>query len=202
MYPDWTDRPFNCGGSPVESNIKKNLVLILNNKRYNPQDFIDIGAKVARKAGDIEVYAVAAGSPSSILEARAWQRPTLTVAFSTAGAFSPVRGPLLIGRRIEKLDQSEALKQAGVSVPPVRLFEPGMKLDPSIWGDYVLLKPVPLEASSHGGRHSALPVIAAGENDPCGFPSASPGTQTSNDGTEVHRYGRVSLQIPCSHALR
>ena len=134
----------------MASNIKKNLILVLNNKRYNPQDFIDIGAKVARKAGDIEVYAVTAGSPASILEAKAWQRPTLTVAFSTAGAFNPVRGPLLIGRRIEKLDQSEALKRAGISVPPVRQFEPGMKLDPDFWGGYVLLKPAPLEASSHG----------------------------------------------------
>src|SRR5829696_8698603 len=146
----WTDSTFNCGVLPVASIIKKNLVLVLNNKRYNPQDFIDIGGRVARKASDIEVYAVTAGSPPSILEAAAWQRPTLTVAFSTAGAFSPVRGSLLIGKRIEKLDQAEALERAGVSVPPVRLFEPGLQLDPSIWGDYVLLKPTPLEASSHG----------------------------------------------------
>jgi len=134
----------------VVSIVKKNLVLVLNNKRYNPQDFIDIGGRVARKASDIEVYAVTAGSPPSILQAAAWQRPTLTVAFSTAGAFSPVRGSLLIGKRIEKLDQAEALDRAGVSVPPVRLFEPGLQLDRSIWGDYVLLKPTPLEASSHG----------------------------------------------------
>jgi hypothetical protein len=134
----------------MASNVKTNLVLVLNNKRYNPQDFINIGARVARKANDIEVFAVTAGSPPSILDSAAWQRPTLTVAFSTGGAFSPVRGPLLIGRRIEKLDQSEALKRAGVSVPLVQPFEPGMKLHRDLWGDFVLLKPAPLEASSHG----------------------------------------------------
>jgi hypothetical protein len=129
---------------------EKNLILVLNNKRYNPKDFIDIGARVARNARDIEVHAVAAGSPSSVLASDVWRRPTVTVAFSTTGAFSPVRGPLLIGKRIEKLQQIETLQHAGVSVPPAQAFEPGMKLDASVWGQYVLLKPIPLEASSHG----------------------------------------------------
>lgn len=129
---------------------RKNLILVLSNKRYNPQDFIDIGARIARRADDIEVYALTAGSPASILEATAWKRPTLTVALSTEGAFTPVRGPLLIGRRVEKLQQVEALQRANVSVPPAQPFEQGMKLNREFWGEYVLLKPIPLEASSHG----------------------------------------------------
>jgi hypothetical protein len=136
--------------SAVLVNTRKNLVLVLNNKRYNPKDFLDIGSRLAQRADDIAVFAVAAGSPPSILEDAIWQRPTLTVAFSTTGAFNPVRGPLLIGRKIEKLQQVETLRQAGVSVLPTRPFEVGMKLDPSVWGDYIILKPIPLDASSHG----------------------------------------------------
>src|SRR4029079_11941874 len=113
---------------------RKNLILVLSNKRYNPQDFVDIGARIARRADDIEVYALTAGSPASILEATAWKRPTLTVALSTEGAFTPVRGPLLIGRRVEKLQQVEALQRANVSVPPAQPFEQGMKLNREFWG--------------------------------------------------------------------
>jgi hypothetical protein len=157
---------------------KKNLILVLSNKRYDPRDFTNIGTRIARRAEDVEVYAVTAGSPPSILDAEAWNRPTLTVALSTAGAFSPVRGPLLIGRKVEKLQQVEALRGAGVSVPPVQPFEPGMKLDPSIWGQYVLLKPVPLEASSHGEGIQLFRAVRLEQMERADFPEQHP----------IHRY--------------
>jgi hypothetical protein len=162
-------------------NSKKNLILVLNNKRYNPRDFIDIGARIARGADDIEVYAATAGSPPSILEAAAWKKPTLTVALSTEGAFSPIRGPLLIGKRIEKLQQVKALQQAGVSVPPAQPFELGMNLDPHIWGEYVLLKPMPLEASSHGEGIQLFRSLRLEKMKLADFPEQHP----------IHRYPMI-----------
>jgi hypothetical protein len=110
----------------------KNLILVLNNRRYNPQDFIDIASRVVRSAPDIDVSAVKAGSPNSLLSPNVWQRPTLTVAFSTTGAFQPLRGRLLIGRQIPKLDQLDMLRRAGVTVPRTEAFSLGMDLDPSL----------------------------------------------------------------------
>lgn len=152
----------------------KNLILVLNNRRYNPQDFIDIGSRVARRAHDIDVTAVKAGSPNSLLSPSIWQRPTLTVAFSTVGAFQPLRGRLLIGRQIPKLEQLDMLRRAGVNVPRAEAFSLGMDLDPTLWGDLVLLKPTALEASSHGEGVQVFRTSKLRRMSKDGFPDTHP----------------------------
>jgi hypothetical protein len=134
----------------MNHSCERNLVIVVHNHRYDPRDFVDIAMRVSRNAPDIKVYVVAASSTCIDLPLDVWRLPTLTVALDPLLIFRPQRGRLLIGRIIEKIEQVELMKRAGVPVPNSMLFQIGMSLDPEVWGDFVLLKPAPVEFSSHG----------------------------------------------------
>jgi hypothetical protein len=128
----------------------KNLIIIVNNRRYDPGNFIDIARRITFRASDIKPHVVGAGSSSFIVPPEVWRHPTLTVALDPLQNCRPLRGRLVIGKLIEKMEQLEIMKRAGVRVPLSKPFEIGMDLDPKEWGEFVLLKPIPLKLSSHG----------------------------------------------------
>lgn len=130
----------------------KNLVILLSreSRRYDPADFIDIGNRVAARATDIRVHLVEDEKSSSFFPDEVWKSPTLTVAFNPKSVFIPPRGRIIFNRQIEKLEQARILRLAGVPIPHCEMFRPGMALDPTTWGDIVLLKPAPLHMTSHG----------------------------------------------------
>ena len=131
-------------------NTIKNLILVVHNKRYAPSDFIDIRDRIAARAPDIRAFVVGARIPANEFPAPAWRDATLTVALSPDSLFKPLRGRFIFNRKIGKLEQMEMLRSAGIVVPRSEIFQPGMTLDAAVWGEHVMLKPAPLEISSHG----------------------------------------------------
>lgn len=127
---------------------KRNLILIHRGPEYE-RDFDDIARKVNALDRDITVYHVP-GSLRSELPVSAWQYPTLTVALMSKFRLPIRRGPILKNHAIEKLDQQTLFRQHGIPTPPALPFRFGMKLDPILFGEFVILKPMDLKITSTG----------------------------------------------------
>jgi hypothetical protein len=106
-----------------------------------PRDLVAIAERVERRAPEIEV-AVAGRRLSG-----QWKllphafRPTLTVAFGDLRRGRFLSGRILHCARLDKRAELEQLRAAGIPVPDWVLIEPGIRLDPEVWGPYVVVKP-------------------------------------------------------------
>jgi hypothetical protein len=125
------------------------IVVASTVERSDPQDFVAIGNRVAAMDLGISVYIAPSNVNASTLPEEIWKHPTLTVSFSRNG-FTPLRGRILHNRQVPKLEQAQILDSVGVSVPHCETFIPGMDLSSSVWSQLLLLKPRPLELTSHG----------------------------------------------------
>ncbi len=130
---------------------KKNYTLIVVHRRGSEYeaDFGEICAKVEALDPQIAAYSADALSPAPISD-REWQRPTLVVSLLEGWAFRVVRGTVLCNFEIDKLVQTKILRKAGVPTPPDLPFRPGMRLDPIMFGEFVLIKPMNLRMTSKG----------------------------------------------------
>lgn len=127
---------------------KKNLIIIHRGPEYE-QDFHDIATKVNALDRGITVYHL----PWALkveLPLGAWQHPTLTIALTSKFALPIRRGPILRNRAIPKLAQQEMFRSHGIPTPPALPFRFGMKLDPILFGEFVILKPMDLKLTSRG----------------------------------------------------
>jgi hypothetical protein len=125
---------------------KRNLIII--HRGYN-RDFDEIATKVNALDRDITVYHLSNGLLVE-LPSGAWQYPTLTVSSSARFKIPVKRGPILKNYAIGKLAQQEIFRKHNIPTPPALPFRFGMKLDPILFGNYVLLKPGDLTVTSHG----------------------------------------------------
>jgi hypothetical protein len=127
---------------------RRNLILVHRGPDYE-RDFDEIAAKVTALDEDITVY----HRPSSLdaeLPAGVWEHPTLTVALVQRFRVPIARGPVLRNSTIGKLAQQEIFRRHGIATPPSLPFRFGMKLDPILFGNFVVLKPLNLRLTSHG----------------------------------------------------
>jgi len=60
------------------------------------------------------------------------------------------RGTILRNLPIEKLVQYKTFLSAGIPTPPTQAFKIGMTLDPFLYGEFVLIKPMELSLTSKG----------------------------------------------------
>jgi glutathione synthase/RimK-type ligase-like ATP-grasp enzyme len=60
------------------------------------------------------------------------------------------RGTLVRNFEIDKLVQTQVLRKAGLPTPPDLPFRAGMMLDPIVFGEFVLLKPLDFRLTSKG----------------------------------------------------
>lgn len=127
---------------------RRNLVLIHRGPAY-AADFTAIGRKVAAREPAISVYHLPVTLRAD-LPAEAWMHPTLTLAFSRDFLLPVKRGPVLANRPIGKLEQEAIFRRHGIPVPPALPFRFGMELDHALFGDFVIVKPLDLGATSHG----------------------------------------------------
>src|SRR4029077_18625323 len=77
-------------------------------------------------------------------------RPSLVCSPGPLEAFRPLRGRVYQGTPIAKLEQLQRLAAAGVPVPRTAVLTPDLVLDPTVWGEFVIVKPMDLARSSHG----------------------------------------------------
>lgn len=97
----------------------------------------------------ITVYSISAGAHAQLPDG-AWQRPTLTVALISQFKLKVLRGPILTNQPIDKLEQHRIFREADIPTPPTLAFEFGMKLDPNVFGEFVVIKPMSLGLTSGG----------------------------------------------------
>lgn len=127
---------------------KRNLILIHRGPEYE-KDFDEIATKVNQLDRSITVYHLPAGLDTE-LPIAAWQNPTLTVALTSKFRIPIKRGPILKNFAISKLAQQEIFRKNGIATPPATPFRFGMKLDPIVFGEFVILKPADLRITSGG----------------------------------------------------
>ena len=127
---------------------KRNLIIIHRGSDYE-QDFDEIARKVNALDRDITIYHLPAHYPAE-LPAGSWQYPTLTVALHSKFKLPIRRGPVLRNQVMGKLEQQNILRQHGIPTPPAVLFRFGMKIDPIMFGEFVLLKPLDTSLQSKG----------------------------------------------------
>lgn len=127
---------------------KRTLILIHRGPEY-VQDFKEIARKVAAIDKDITIYALPHSSTEQ-LPSLAWMWPTLIVALMPQFRLQIRRGTVLRNFQITKLAQNEMFQKAGIPTPPMLPFRFGMMLDPVLFGDFVVIKPMDLDLTSKG----------------------------------------------------
>ena len=125
---------------------KRNLILIHRGPEYE-RDFKEIAQKVTAIDKNITVYALANSSMAQ-LPSLAWMWPTLVVALAPEFRLQIKRGTLLANSQIEKIAQYEVFRKAGIPSPPMLPFRFGMTLDPMLFGEFVVIKPMDLDLTS------------------------------------------------------
>jgi hypothetical protein len=146
-----------------------NLVIIHRGPEY-VRDFEEIAEKISAIDPGISVYAVDP-KMSRVMPDDDWSRPTLTVALMPSFRACIRRGPILRNRQIHKPAQYRIFVEAGLPTPPTLHFHPGMKLDPILFGEYVVIKPIDPEYASFGRgiqlfRRRKLESMALGDFPP------------------------------------
>jgi len=142
---------------------QRNPILVHRRPDYE-QDFDEIAGKVNSLERSITIYHPPAGL-SANLPVNAWQHPTLTVSLSSKFRIPVNRGPILSNRPIDKLEQQDIFRRNGLPTPPALPFRAGMKLDPILFGEFVVLKPMDLKMTSKGlgvklFRHRTLETMS------------------------------------------
>lgn len=127
---------------------RRNLILIHRGPEYE-RDFEEIAQKVNALDRKITIYQLSAGFRAE-MPAGSWDVPTLTVALSSDFGLKVRRGPVLKNAYINKLDQARRVRAAGLAAPPLLKFTPGMMLDPIMFGEFVIIKPMTLTSKGRG----------------------------------------------------
>jgi hypothetical protein len=132
------------------THIERHLVL-----GYRPgwQSLEDLNA-VARHVADIDptirTFIVPTSHRNPVTRKHAAGHPTFVFSPGRMTLFRPLRGKVYQGGPIPKVEQVRRLEKAGVPVPRTELLTPGLRLDPEVWGEFVIVKPTDLVTSSHG----------------------------------------------------
>jgi len=120
---------------------RKNLYLVVHRPRLNKGTFTQITEGVERIAPHIRARVIR----NTHYLIRKWGRvsvPSLTVSFARLNRYCPPRGAVCAGKKLDKIEEMTLLAQPGIPVPRWELLEPGVDLDLSDWGPYVVEKPV------------------------------------------------------------
>jgi hypothetical protein len=117
------------------------LVLVGSFERPTSRDLFALAERVERLAPEIEATVV--GSR----RAQQWKllphafRPTLTLRFAAIERRRFLCGRILHCPLLLKHVELEQLRAAGIPVPDWVVIQPGTRLDPAVWGPYVVVKP-------------------------------------------------------------
>lgn len=128
---------------------KFTLILVHPGGAEYDRDFGEICKKVQSLDPEIAAYATDISSKTPFAAAE-WQRPTLIVVLWNKFQLKIPRGTIVRNHQINKLVQAQILKNAGLPTPPAVQFRFGMKLDPILFGEFVLIKPMDLHMTSKG----------------------------------------------------
>lgn len=130
--------------------LQRHLVIVHQPGWQALGDWYEIAQMVRRIDPTTGVFIVGADRPEPELRKQAAALPSLVVSPGPLGRFAPERGKVYHGRPIHKFEQLHRLDRAGVRVPPTTILQPDTRLDPALWGEFVVVKPTDIGTSSHG----------------------------------------------------
>ncbi len=155
--------------------LQRHLVIVHQPGWQALDDWYEIAQMVRRIDPTTGVFIIAADHPSPELQKQAAALPTLVFSAGPLGSFAPERGKVYHGRVIHKFEQLHRLARAGVRVPPSTMLQPDTRLDPSLWGEFVVVKPTDIGSSSHGAGIQLMRTQRASYIRPEDYPEDHPG---------------------------
>jgi hypothetical protein len=119
----------------------RNLVILHTPMNEDESDWLRVRSLIGERAPDIEVRIV--GNDRRDPDAERWQatRPSLVFAVCPLWEYRPAGGKVYAGQAMSKLEETERLRLAGVPTPKTTRLKRDLRLDPTEWGDYVVVKP-------------------------------------------------------------
>jgi hypothetical protein len=153
-----------------QADKKTNLIIITGRKTEDWRDFASIAQEVVKIAPDIAVHLVSPKDTASVIDDQKWLRPGITVCIGHPGKFEPRRGPLFHSWPLKKLEQYSRLKTAGIPTPHTERFEFGRDYSEADFGEFVILKPLPLQLTSQGKSAFLFRTRRLPELKPSDFP--------------------------------
>jgi len=151
------------------------LVLVRLPGWQSHEDWVAIARHVTDIEPRIAPFVVRGDLPHSVLRRQAARRPSLIFSPGRLRHFKPLRGRTYQGGPIAKLEQLQRLAGAGVPVPKTALLTPDLRLDPSEWGEFVIVKPSDLAISSYGLGIQLMRTERAHFKRPAEYPPDHPG---------------------------
>ena len=119
-----------------------NLVLVLwADHARTRADLAQIAECVARLNPSIQAFVVSHHKFDQLKLLRTWFRPTLSLSFLDLAKRKLLPGRLLTGFLLYKHGEYARLDAAGIPVPQWTIITPDTRLDPDVWGPYVVEKP-------------------------------------------------------------
>lgn len=129
---------------------RRQLILVIQPGLQRVPDFFDIAREIAKQAPDIVTHILTHEHSAADVPPQNWDHPTLTVSFNWTGKFIPRRGRVLKNRQIKKLDQYARFKACGIATPHTERFQYEKVYDDSLFGQFAVLKILPLNLTSTG----------------------------------------------------
>jgi hypothetical protein len=153
--------------------FQSNLAFYCYPRKEAIDDFRRAGALIQARAPEINVSVLSTASLLTPLHTAAMaRRPTLSIEMDQLKWLRPLRGARLVHQRMGKIKQLAALEAAGLPIPKWTEIVPGTKLDPAVWGPYVVVKP------SRGSRGAFVRITKIGRvryTEPAEYPEDHPG---------------------------
>ena len=127
------------------------LVIVMNPNKAGFDDFFEIAKEVQRLAPNIAISIVTHRDKAAAVQENRWNWPTLTVGIGTTlGRFTPPRGSIMQSRAVKKIEQFARFISLGIDTPLTARLDAIQHYDPQAWGEFVILKPLPLSLNSTG----------------------------------------------------
>jgi hypothetical protein len=155
--------------------INWHLILVRLPGWQSTEDWEEIASYVREIEPRIETFIVRGDQPHSYTRRKAASLPTLVFSPGLLKGFRPLRGRVYQGSPIPKLQQLKRLAAAGVPIPRTAVLTPELKLDESVWGRFVILKPSTNRLSSFGYGIQLVRTSRVRYRPPEELPSRHPG---------------------------
>lgn len=158
-------------GPPLE----RHLVIVHQPHWQSLDDWRAIAVRARNVDPTTGIIVVGADRENGRMRERAAQLPSLIFSPGPLGRFKPLRGRVYQGRQIRKFEQLQRLAAAGLPVPRTQLLQPGIRLDPKVWGEYTIVKPTDIPTSSKGAGIQLMRTERVRYVAPQDYPANHPG---------------------------
>jgi hypothetical protein len=199
-------------GRPMpQPRFDRNLIMVNQPGSQAIEDWYTIAGHVREIDPTIEVFVVNATLSSRTTQRQAAKRPTFVFSPGPLFEFRPARGRVYHGRKIPKEEQVRILDAAGVRVPRTAVLTPELILDPTDWGEFVIVKPTSISGSSYGTGIQLIRTQRVRFVPPEDYPEGHPGRlgpmvvqQFVDTGKRVSVYRVLTLfgePLSCNHMV-